>query len=296
MNQSTVLITGATSGIGYQTARALAKRGAHVFVTGRDERAGQSAVDQLRSDSGGDAVDLILADLSTHAGVTAVAQQFAQTARPLDVLINNAGYAGPHRITADGHEMTYAVNVIAPYLLTHLLLDSLRTTGARVITVTGGSHPRILDPTNLRAEHGYQGLRTYSHAKLAMMATMYEMSQRVDVTRFTVNVCYPGQASTAMTQNVTPDMVPRHLRWATPIFRLLTRPDDGKSARVASRSSVRLAAGSTFAGRTGLYVNAAGRDVPWPAAVLDDEIRAAVWHAVEQSASLTSPLNRREKT
>lgn len=283
----TVLITGATGGIGKQTAIALAGKGYRVILNGRSEAAGRAALAEVSERSGNPEIGLLLADLSTQAGIQSLARQAIETLAgpepggPLDVLINNAGIApAQRRLTEDGLELGFAVNVVAPYLLTSLLIESLRAAGAgRVVTLTGGSHPARIDLANLEGERDFVGLTAYSHAKLAMMAVMYEVALR-EGSGVTVNVCYPGRASTAMTQAVSADMFPRIARPLTPLFRLLTRPDDGSSAARAARSSVFLASAPELAGVTGRYFDTRSRMVDWPQPVQDPATREAVWQRV----------------
>ena len=124
MKDKTVLITGGTGGIGKQTALALAKLGARVIITGRSQASGEAAVNELRRLSGNQDIDVLLVDLSTQAGVSSLADQLKQKYERLDVLINNAGSAeSQRRLTEDGIEADFAVNVITPFLLTHLLMN-----------------------------------------------------------------------------------------------------------------------------------------------------------------------------
>ena len=287
MRDKTVLVTGATDGIGKQTALALAKLGARVVVTGRNRVHGEAAVGEIRELSGSDSIGLLLADLSTLAGIRSLANQFHQQYGTLDVLINNAGLAAPERrLTEDGVEADLALNVVAPFLLTRMLMDRL-TSGlsARVVSLAGGDHPARIELDNVQAERAFVGLKTYSHAKLMMMAVMYEYAQRIRETNVTVNVCYPGQASTSMTQSVTAEMLPGALRFAWPVFKLMTRPDGGRSAAKASRSSVYLASSSEVEGVTGKYFDTNCRAVAWPAPVLDAATREQLWAIVDGLSS-----------
>lgn len=278
-----ILITGGTGGIGFQTALSLAKAGAHIIVTGRNAASGAAAVAELRQTSGNPQVDLLLGDLASLAGVRALAAQLTQRSNQLDVLINNAGLAAPERrLTEDGIESNFAMNVVAPFLLTRLLLPQLQASpAARVVNLTGGSHPPRIEPDNLQAERSFVGLNSYSHAKLVMMAVAYEFAQRTQGTGITINVCYPGQASTSMTRQVTPSMLPGPLRLFWPIFRWATRPDNGASAKQASRSSVYLAISPEVEGLSSLYVDSRCRKASWPAAVLDDSLRHRLWEYLE---------------
>ena len=293
MNDKTILITGGTGGIGKQTAIALAKMGAQVFVTGRSRVSGEAAVAEIRQASGSQKVDLLLADLSRQADAWVLAEQLTNLVPHLDVLINNAGLAASARvITEDGIESNFAVNVLAPFLLTNLLMDLLRASpAARVVNLTGGDIPARLELDNLQAERSFDGLFSYSQTKLAMMAVMLEFARRVQGSNVTINVCYPGQASTAMTRGVTPEMLPGPMRLFYPLFRWLTRPDGGKSAVRASRSSVYLASAPELEDVSGKYFDTHCKMVDWPSAVLDESNRKILW---ERAATLVDQAQLRD--
>ena len=282
MKDKTVLITGATSGIGFQTALALAKMGAQVIITGRNQKTAEEAVANIKSASGNSRVDFLLANLSARKTVRALAEQFKARYERLDILINNAGLAASKKeLTEDGLESDFAMNVVSPFLLTNLLMDSLKKSSSpRVVTLMGGDVPAKLDMDNLQSEKSFDGLNTYSQTKLAMMALMYEFAQREK--GVTINVCYPGQASTNMTRSVTPEMLPRAMRWMFPIFKLLVRDDGGKSAAKAARSSVYLASSPEVEGVTGKYFDTNCKEAAWSPAVMDDDMRKTLWEQVEQ--------------
>lgn len=280
MKDKIILITGATSGIGFQTALSLAKMGAQVVVTGRSEKSAQEAVTKLKAESKNERVDFLLADLSAQKNVCALVEQFKARYERLDVLINNAGLASSkYELTEDGIESDFAMNVVTPFLLTTLLMDSLKKSSSpRVVTLMGGDVPATLDMDNLRSEKSFDGLNTYSQTKLAMMALMYEFAQREKDA--TINVCYPGQASTSMTRSVTPEMFPRAMRWIFPVYKFMTRDDGGKSAAKASCSSVYLASSKEVQGVTGKYFDTNCKEAAWSPAALDETIRKAVWEKV----------------
>ena len=287
MKDKIILVTGATSGIGFQTALSLAKMGAQVIVTGRSQKSAQEAVTKLKAESGNERVDFLLADLSVQKNVRALAEQFKERYERLDILINNAGLAASkYELTEEGVESDFAMNVVAPFLLTHLLMNSLKKSDApRVLTLMGGDVPATLDMDNLQSEKAFDGLNTYSQTKLAMMVLMYEYAKREkDVT---INVCYPGQASTSMTRSVTPEMLPRTMRWMFPIFKLMVRDDGGKSAAKASRSSVYLASSKEVQGVTGKYFDTNCKEAAWSPAVMDAENRKQLWELAEKLTSLS---------
>lgn len=288
MKNKIVLITGATGGIGKQTALSLAKMGARVIITGRSKQSGEAAVAEIKQISGNSQVDLLIGDLSAQADVRSLAEQFNAKYDRLDVLINNAGNVASARIlTVDGIESNFAVNVVAPFLLTYLLMDSLKASpSARIITLMGGDVPSKLDVGNLQSERSFDGLNSYSQSKLAMMALMYEFSRRVQGANVTINVCYPGQASTNMTRSVTPEMLPAAMRFIFPIFKLMTRPDGGKSAEKASRSSVYLASSPEVEDVSGKYFDTKSKMAEWPLAVLDQSTRQKIWEVAKQISHL----------
>jgi len=288
MSGRRVLITGGTGGIGQATALALARAGARVVVTGRGRASAEGAVARLRSESGGE-VDFLLGDLATRAGVVGLAGAFAGRFERLDVLIHNAGLMASRReVTEDGVESGLAVNAVAPLLLTHALLGSLRAApGARVIALTGGSHPSRVDLDNLQGERGFVALDQYSHHKLVMMGVMRELARRLGPGGPTVNVCYPGQAVTSMTRGVTAGDMPLLMRLLWPVFRLMMREDGGRSAARASRSSVHLASAPELEGVTGRYFDTKAREVRWPGALEDAKLCGRLWGEIEGLAGLT---------
>ena len=288
MKDKIVLITGGTGGIGKQTALTLAKMGAQLVITGRSQTNGEAAVQELKQESGSQQIDLLLADISTRQGLRSLAEQFSQKYERLDVLINNAGLAAPKReLSADGIESDFAVNVLAPFLLTHLLMGRLKSSpDARVISLTGGQAKGQIELDNLQAERSFSGLATYSHAKLVLMAAMYEFAQRTQGTNVTVNVCYPGQASTQMTRSVTQEMLPGFMRLFWPLFKRVVREDGGQSAAKASRSSVYLATSAEVANINGQYFDTNCKRVAWPKAILDQETRQKIWVITERLSLL----------
>lgn len=287
MDGKVVLITGGTGGIGFATALGLARLGARVIVSGRNRESGEAAVTSLRAQSGSGAIELVLGDLSTRAGVLALAGAVGARADGLDVLINNAGLMASHReLNEDGLEAGFAVNVVAPLLLSHSLLSCLRArTGSRIVTLTGGSHPARFETDNLQGERSFSALTQYSHHKLAMMGVMRALAQRLKGGP-SVNVCYPGQASTRMTQGVRSADLPGAMRLFWPLFRFMVRDDGGRSAEKASRSSVFLASAPELASVTAQYFDTKSRKTNWPKALDDQAAVDQVVQVAERAAGL----------
>lgn len=282
----TVLITGATDGIGWQTARTLAAQGHHVLLGGRDRTRGEQALQRLRDVTGNPRGQLVLGDLTRRDGVQAVAAQVRDLGVQLDLLLHNAGLMPSGRVlTDDGIESGFAVNVVAPLLLTQALVPQLAP-HARIVAVTGGEHPDALQFDNLQGERSFVGLVNYSHHKLVMMATMRALARELRDTGVTVNVCYPGQAATSMTRGVTAADLPGWMRLLYPLFRLAVRADGGKSAAKASRSSVFLATAAELEGVTERYVAPDCKTRQWPQAIADDVVVERAWQAVHQIAGL----------
>lgn len=193
------MVTGANSGIGKATATQLARRGATVVMVCRSAERGEAAQADIRSESGSDAVDLLLADLSVQGDIRDLAATFRAQYDRLDVLINNAGlYLADRQLSADGIEMTFAVNHLAPFLLTNLLLDELRASApARIVNVNSESHRGArLRFSNLEMEDDYQWIKAYGKSKLANLLFTFELDRRLEGTGVTVNALHPGVVGT----------------------------------------------------------------------------------------------------
>ncbi len=195
----TVLVTGGTAGIGRATALGLATMGAHLAITGRDRGRTEGAARELRA-AGGGQVDVFVADLSSQSEVRRLAEEVLQRLFRIDVLVNNVGgYWNTRHVTADGLERTFALNHLAPFLLTSLLLDRLkRSAPARVVTVSSHVHARgRMDFADLQGERSYSGARAYSQSKLANVLFTYELARRLQATRVTANALHPGVVRTS---------------------------------------------------------------------------------------------------
>ena len=206
MTGKTVLITGATSGIGKATAMGLANMGARVVMVGRDRGRGEAAVADIKENSGNASVDLMLADVSSQKEIRRLADEFGEAYPRLDVLINNAGVFRSERITtADGIEATFAVNHLAYFLLTNLLLERLKASApSRIVNVASADHSNgAIDFDDLQAEKGYTGAKAYSQSKLANVLFTYELARRLQGTGVTANCLHPGVVGTNLGSGVS---------------------------------------------------------------------------------------------
>jgi NAD(P)-dependent dehydrogenase (short-subunit alcohol dehydrogenase family) len=195
----TVLVTGGTAGIGRATALGLARMGAHLAICGRDRESTEGAAGEIRA-AGGGQVEVFVADLSSQSQVRRLADEVLQRLSRIDVLVNNVGgYWNTRHVTADGLERTFALNHLAPFLLTNLLWDRLSNSApARVVTVASNAHAQgRIDFDDLQGERSYSGARAYSQSKLANVLFTYELARRLPATSVTANALHPGLTRTS---------------------------------------------------------------------------------------------------
>jgi NAD(P)-dependent dehydrogenase (short-subunit alcohol dehydrogenase family) len=195
----TVLLTGGTAGIGRATAVGLATMGAHLAICGRDRGRAESAAGEIRA-AGGGQVEVFVADLSCQSEVRRLADEVLKRLSRIDVLVNNVGgYWNTRHVTADGHERTFALNHLAPFLFTNLLLDRLQHSApARVVTVASNAHGQgRIDFDDLQDERSYSGARAYNQSKLANVLFTYELARRLQATLVTANALHPGVVRTS---------------------------------------------------------------------------------------------------
>ena len=198
------LVTGATSGIGLATAWQLARLGATVVITGRDPDRGNAALETIRQRSGSDAIHLLIADFSSLAQTRRLADEFRSQFPALNVLINNAGILPPTRqVSEDGYEMQFAVNHLAPFMLTNLLLPLIKTsTPARIITISSMVHAwGDIDFTDLQSNRGYNASDVYAMTKLANILFTVELARKLDGSGVTANSLHPGVINTKLYRN-----------------------------------------------------------------------------------------------
>ncbi len=203
MKDKICLVTGATNGIGKATAQSLAQLGATVIIVGRDAQKTTRVVEEIRSTSGNLRVGSMLADLSSEQEVRRLADEFKSKYSRLHVLLNNAGgFFMQRQLSVDGIEMTFALNHLAGFLLTNLLLDTIKASApARIINVSSNAHTSgKIEFDNLQGEREY-GPRAYDNSKLANILFTMELARRLEGTGVTVNALHPGFTATGFAKN-----------------------------------------------------------------------------------------------
>jgi NAD(P)-dependent dehydrogenase (short-subunit alcohol dehydrogenase family) len=247
MTGKTVLITGGTGGIGKAAAVGLASMGARVGITGRDKDRAERAALEIGAASGSPGVDVFVAELSSQAEVRRMADEVLAAYPRLDVLVNNVGGFWDRRhMTADGLEHTFALNHLAPFLLTNLLLDRLIASApARVVTVASGAQSMgKIDFNDLMGEHDYSGQRAYNQSKLANVMFTYELARSLEATGVTANALHPGMTNTSFSAEDP-------ARAMAPVV-FVIRPFM-KSPKKGAETVVYLASSSAVEGVTGSY-------------------------------------------
>jgi len=203
MNGKVCLVTGATDGIGKVSARVLAELGAKVIIVGRNPEKSAIVLAELRSISGNENIDLLMADLAVMQEVRDLAEQVISRYDRLDVLLNNAGgYFTKHKITSDGLEMTFALNHMSYFLLTNKLMELLKYSApARIVNVSSDAHYGVdMEFENLNGEQEYKAWKAYQKSKLANVLFTYELLKKVPG-NITVNCLHPGFVATNFGHN-----------------------------------------------------------------------------------------------
>ena len=274
------LITGATSGIGLVTASALAGLGAEVVITGRRPARLEEALRRIRAEHPGAAVHSLLADFADLDQVRRLAEEFIRRFNHLDVLVNNAGayFNQRHPTRYGGVERTLVVNHLAPFLLTHLLLDQLIASApARVVNVSSGAHKTAtLDFDDLGFSRGYYGMKAYSRSKLANILFTYELARRLESSGVTANAVNPGMVATDI--------------WSTnffifgPLIKGYIRLT-GLTPEQGAKLLIYLAASSEVEGVSGAYFSR-GKAMRSSALTYDKEIAGRLWQLSEEITGL----------
>jgi len=202
VENKTILVTGATDGIGFETAKALAEMGGRVLLHGRNKEKGVEAIKKISNATCSGSVDLYLADFASFSDIERMAEDIKRENAALHVLVNNAGnFYRQRSLSADGVEMTLMVNHLAPFLLTHLLLDLiLASAPARIINVASSAHKMVkaVDFDNLQGEKEYDPYMAYALSKLGNVLFTQTLSERLSRTGVTVNTLHPGVVATKL--------------------------------------------------------------------------------------------------
>jgi NAD(P)-dependent dehydrogenase (short-subunit alcohol dehydrogenase family) len=273
----TVLVTGGTGGIGYQTARVLARWGAQVIITGRQVDAGERAAATIRRDSGLELVRFLQADHATVGGNQQLADQVRAAFPTLDVLVNNVGGLYQTRWeTADGYEATLAMNFVGPFALTGELLPLLQANApARCINVvSAGFKMWKPDPfQDVQSTTHYVSGDAYAHTKLLNVLFSLALAKRLPAEQVTVNLVHPGMSWTPMTQSMTSQTIPS-LRLVWPLLRLLQRR---RSPEKAGQRVAFLASSPQVSSYTGQYFEGKPTPKRLSARELDPEYQERAW-------------------
>jgi len=280
----TVLITGATSGIGFEASIELARRGAKLVMVGRSAAKTAAKADEVRRRSGSSDVEFLLCDFASQKQIWELAKVFRSRHDSLHVLVNNAGTVFARRIlNEDGIEATFAVNHLGHFLLTQLVLDLLvKSAPSRIVNVASTAHYRItLDFKDLMFERGYKIMRAYSRSKLANVLFTRELARRLAGTGVTVNALHPGAVASNIWSGAP--------RWTHPLLalakRLMITSADG------AKTIVYVATSPDISGQSGLYFE---RNLPREPSPLarDEWLAKQLWDESKQLVGL--PLSVRE--
>ena len=276
------LVTGGTNGIGKATAQALAEMGATVVIVGRDVLKTSQVLEDIRSSSGSNRVDSLLADLSSPQEVRWLADKFKRKYSHLHVLINNAGgFFMRRQLRGNGIEMTFALNHLAGFLLTNLLLDALKASApARIINVSSNAHASgKIEFDNLQGEREY-GPRAYDNSKLANILFTMELARRLEGTGVTANALHPGFVATGFAKN-NGKLIAALVSLITPLV--------ARSPAKGAETSVYLASSPSVEGITGKYFYDSHIIPPAPQAT-DMVVARKLWDVSAQMAHLADRL------
>ena len=290
MRDRTVVITGASNGIGLATAHTLARAGANLILVCRNPQRGAAAREDIARISGsGRKPELVIADLESQAQVRRAAKEIAASHDHIDVLINNAGNVfSTRQFTEDGIERTFALNHLAPFLFTHLLLDLLKAAPhGRIVNVSSEIHAGKLDWNNLQSEKRHNFMSAYKATKTENVIFTNELARRLEGTRVTVNAVSPGPSRTGFGNELTGawKIFPKVMK-AMPMFH---------SAEKGSRVVVYAAAEPTLSGVTGQFFMNLRPRTSKPI-THDLDVAARLWRLSETLTGISSSADGRSVT
>jgi len=283
LTNNIIVITGGHSGIGYETTRGLAKRGATIVIACRDLDRGQEAAEKIKADTQNKKISVMLLDLGSLASVRNFVAEFKAKGIPIHVLINNAGvWMGDERkTTSDGFEMTFGVNHLSHFLLTNLLLDEILAVKGRVITVSSGAHLRgTINFDDLQIEKNYTHFTAYSNSKLANVLFSNELARRLEGSGVVSHSLHPGVITTGLH---------REQDKAYPILMALLYHTllkyIGKTQEAGAQTTITAAISPEFGSKTGLYLAECTAATTNPLA-LDKELAKKLWEESEKLVGL----------
>jgi len=262
MQSKIIVITGASDGIGKETAKTLAKQGHTLIIHGRNKQKLQAVYDEIKAESGNSNIDMFTADFLSLAEVKRFADAIKEKYDHIDVLINNAGaqYTAKRETTPEGHEKTMTINLLAPFLLTHLLLDMLKKSkSARVVTVSSAAHKMGGKPylDDIELKNNYTMPKAYGLSKLYVIWIMRHFVAEMisaGIKNITFNTVHPGSAITSLGRESM-----KSLKWK--IIGILWLPMMNSVAKGAS-SSIKTATAPEKEGVTGRYFGPKGEEKP----------------------------------
>jgi len=284
MQDRICLITGGTNGIGKSTAQGLARLGATVVIVGRDAQKAAQVTNEIRAATGNENVDFLLADLSSQQEVRRLASDFKRKYPQLHVLLNNAGGTFTTRqLSVDGIEMTLALNHLAYFLLTNLLLDTIKASApARIINVSSDAHSGgKIDFANLQGERSYSSFGPYGNSKLANILFTTELARRLEGTGVTANALHPGFTSTGFGKN-NPGLLMKIMGVVVPLI--------ARSPEKGAATSIYLASSPEVQSLTGKYFVDCKVTQPAPQAA-DSAVARKLWDVSAEMAHLADAVS-----
>lgn len=282
MHNKIALVTGANAGMGKVVATELARQGATVVMVSRDRRKGEEARAEIAAVTGNPSLDLLVADLSSQQAVRQLVQEFQQLYTHLHVLVNNAGaHMQQRQLSVDGIEMNLAINHLSAFLLTNLLLDTMRASApARIVNVASNSMTRSINLDDLQSEQTFVPFDVYGQAKLAMVMCGYVLARKLTGTGITVNALHPGITATNIIANVAP---PIARPFVGIIKRFLQTPEQG------AQTALCLATAPEVEGVTGKYFIKEKQKPSVPISY-DEALQERVWNISADLVGLKSSL------
>ena len=246
MHDAVTLVTGANTGMGKAIATALARAGATVAMVARDRRKGEEAQREIVQLTSNTHVDLLIADLASQASIRQLAQEVRERYPRLNVLVNNAGaHVSERKLSVDGIEMNLAINHLSAFLLTNLLLNTLKANASgRIVNVASNSMTKTINLDDLQSERTFKPFAVYGQAKLAMVLSTYALARRLAGTGVTVNALHPGITATQIIGEVAP---PLFRPFTGLMKRFLLTPEQGAA------TAIYLATSPAVAGVSGKY-------------------------------------------